>query len=165
MKHLSQLDATLLATLTLSGCASLLAPPVKPGDSQEQVIARLGAPTQTYTDGNTRLLAYAPGPFAQYSYMARIGADNKLISYDQVWTLENFRAIKINEATKSDVLRLVGQPTEARHYARVPYEAWTYGFKESGVWNSQMTVYFDEQNIVRKVENGPDPRFDDNRRW
>lgn len=26
-----------------------------------------------------------------------------------------------------------------------------------------MTVYFTDQGIVEKVENGPDPRFDDTR--
>jgi hypothetical protein len=26
-----------------------------------------------------------------------------------------------------------------------------------------MTVYFNDQGIVEKIENGPDPRFDDSR--
>jgi len=150
-------------TLSLSGCASLFTPPVAPGDTEDQVVARLGQPTAVYPDGNTHLLEYAGGAFGQYSYMARIGPDGRLISYQQVWTIENFRAIKIDQATKNDVLRLVGRPTEVTRYARIPYEAWNYGFKESGVWNSQMTVYFDDNGIVRKVENGPDPRFDDSR--
>lgn len=151
------------AAFSLTGCASLFAPAVNPGDTEGQVIARLGKPTAIYPDGNSHLLEYAAGPFGQYSYMARIGPDGKLISYAQVWTLQNFQSIKVDQATKADVLRLVGRPTEVMRYARIPYEAWNYGFKESGVWNSQMTVYFDDQGVVRKVENGPDPRFDDSR--
>lgn len=151
------------AALSLSGCASLFAPPPAAGDSEEQVVTRLGSPTAVYPDGNTRLLEYAPGPFGQYAYMARIGPDGRLISYEQVWTVQKFQSIKVDQATKNDVLRIVGQPTEVMRYARIPYEAWNYGFKESGVWNSQMTVYFDDNGIVRKVENGPDPRYDDSR--
>lgn len=148
---------------SLSGCAALLAPPVKPGDSEAQVVARIGKPTAVYHEGATHLLEYAAGAFGQYSYMARIDADGKLISYAQVWTLQNFQSIRVNQSNKTDVLRLVGHPTEVMRYARIPYEAWNYGFKESGVWNSQMSVYFDDQGIVRKVENGPDPRYDDSR--
>ncbi|MFL9922663.1 hypothetical protein PQR62_00205 [Herbaspirillum lusitanum] len=155
--------AVLLSAAALSGCASMFAPPPAAGDSEAQVLARLGPPTNVYPDGNTRLFEYAPGAFGQYSYMARIGPDQRLISYEQVWTLQRFQAIKVNQDTKADVLKQVGRPTEVTRYARIPFEAWNYGFKESGVWNSEMTVYFDDQGVVRKVENGPDPRFDDSR--
>jgi len=149
--------------LSLSGCASLFAPPVAPGASEAEVIARLGKPGAVYPDGNSHLLSYPGGAFGQYSYMARIGADGKLISYEQVWTLRNFQAIKVGQDSKEDVLRLLGQPTQVTRYARIPFDAWNYGFKESGVWNSQMSVFFDDQGIVQKVQNGPDPRYDDSR--
>ncbi|NUU03697.1 hypothetical protein [Herbaspirillum robiniae] len=157
------LAAALLATTFLGGCASLFQPPVAAGEPEEQVLARLGPPTNVYQDGNTRLFEYAAGAFGQYQYMARVGPDRRLISYQQVWTIENFHAIKVKQDTKEDVLRRVGRPTEITRYARIPFDAWNYGFKESGVWNSQMTVYFDDSGIVQKVENGPDPRFDDSR--
>jgi len=157
------LAAVVLASAALSGCASLLQPPVQPGESEEQVLNRLGQPSNVYQDGNTRLFEYAAGAFGQYQYMARIGPDRRLVSYQQVWTIENFHAIRVKQDTKEDVLHRVGRPTEITHYARVPFEAWNYGFKESGVWNSQMTVYFNDAGTVEKVENGPDPRFDDSR--
>ncbi|KAF1046670.1 MAG: hypothetical protein GAK35_00912 [Herbaspirillum frisingense] len=155
--------ATALAAAALSGCASLFQPPVQPGEVEENVLARLGPPTNVYQDGNTRLFEYAAGAFGQYQYMARVGPDHRLISYEQVWTSENFRAIRVKQDTKADVLRRVGRPTEITRYARIPFEAWNYGYKESGVWNSEMTVYFDDNGVVQKVENGPDPRFDDSR--
>ena len=157
------LAAVVLASAALSGCASLFQPPVQPGESEEQVLSRLGQPSNVYQDGNTRLFEYAAGAFGQYQYMARIGPDHRLVSYQQVWTIENFHAIRVKQDTKQDVLHRVGRPTEITHYARVPFEAWNYGFKESGVWNSQMTVYFNDAGTVEKVENGPDPRFDDSR--
>ena len=151
------------AVLGLAGCASLFQPPVNPGQSEEEVLTRLGAPSNVYQDGNTRLFEYGAGAFGQYQYMARIGPDRRLLSYQQVWTVENFQAIRPNVDTKQDVLNRVGRPTEITRYARIPYEAWNYGFKESGVWNSQMTVYFTDAGVVQKVENGPDPRYDDSR--
>ncbi|WP_044528675.1 hypothetical protein [Herbaspirillum sp. B65] len=158
-----RLAAALLAAASLAGCASLLQPPVQPGEPEDQVVARLGPPTNVYPDGNVRVFEYAAGAFGQYQYLARIGPDHRLISYAQVWTIENFRAIRPKQDTKLDVLRRVGRPTEVTRYARIPFEAWNYGYKESGVWNSQMTIYFNDQGIVEKVENGPDPRFDDSR--
>lgn len=158
-----RLISLLAATLCLGACSSLFGPPLAPGASEAEVIARLGQPAAIYPDGNSHLLSYPGGPVGQYSYMARIAADGTLISYTQVWTLRNFQSIRPGQDSKQDVLRLLGQPTKVMRYARIPYEAWNYGFKESGVWNSQMSVFFDDQGIVKKVENGPDPRFNDSR--
>ncbi|SFB23357.1 hypothetical protein SAMN04515620_12846 [Collimonas sp. OK607] len=162
MKHLFP---TLLASLLLSlgGCASLLAPPVNPGEPEAQVLARLGKPTGTYQDGNDVLLEYSRGPFGQATYMAKIGPDRKLVSYEQVLTLEKFATIKVNQFNENDVLRTIGKPIETIYYSRVKLNGWNYGYKESGVWNSMMTVYFDDSGIVRKLENGPDPRYEHTR--
>ncbi|AMO99211.1 smpA / OmlA family protein [Collimonas arenae] len=162
MKHIFSLLLTGLL-LVLTGCASLLAPPVNPGEPEAQVISRLGKPTGTYQDGNDTLLEYSRGYFGQATYMARIGPDQKLISYEQVLTLEKFATIKVNQFTEADVLRTVGKPIETIYYNRVKLNGWNYGFKESGVWNSMMTIYFDDKGIVRKLENGPDPRFEHTR--
>ena len=162
MKRLiPSLLSTVFSALILGGCA--FAPAVAPGEPESQVLARLGRPTAVYPEGNGKLLEYASGPFGQYTYMAHIGPDGNLISYEQVLTLQKFQSIKVNQDTKEDVLRIIGHPTEVMRYARIPFDAWNYGYKESGVWNSMMTVYFDDQGIVRKVENGPDPRYDDSR--
>jgi hypothetical protein len=34
-----------------------------------------------------------------------------------------------------------------------------FPYLENDFWRSEMAIYFDPQGIVRKVENGPDPRF------
>ena len=157
MKNLSRALLISLAVI-LAGCAV----PVNPGDPETQVISRLGKPTATYQDGNERLLEYDQGAFGQETHMARISPDGRLISYTQVLTLEQFAKIKVGQS-KNDVLRLVGHPLDTIFYSRVKLEGWNYGFKESGVWNSLMTVYFDEAGIVKKLENGPDPRFEHSR--
>ncbi|WP_395827031.1 outer membrane protein assembly factor BamE [Collimonas sp.] len=149
--------------LTLTGCASLMAPPVSPGEPETQVLARLSKPSGTYQDGNDVLLEYARGPLGQATYMARIGPDQRLISYEQVLTLEKFATIKVGQSNRADVLRTIGKPFETVYYDRIKLNGWNYAYKEAGVWNSEMTVYFDDSGIVRKLENGPDPRFEHSR--
>lgn len=158
MKNItSAIAITLLISLT--GCAI----PVTPGEPETQVISRLGKPDATYQNGNERILEYGHGAFGQSTYMAHIGPDGLLISYEQVLTLAKFATIKVGLANKDDVLRTIGHPIDTIFYDRVKLEGWNYGYKESGVWNSLMTVYFDQDGIVRKLENGPDPRFEHSR--
>jgi hypothetical protein len=145
--------------LGLSGCA-MFGPSPAPGDTIAQVEAKRGQPSAIYQDGNDRLLSYSPGYWGQYAYMARIGPDGRLKSYEQVWTNEKFALIKPNISTKDDVLRIVGAPTRIGGYARSPYIAWNYGYKEANVWNSMMTIYIDNNGVVRGLENGPDYRYD-----
>ncbi|HTD06298.1 hypothetical protein [Undibacterium sp.] len=152
------LSAILLASL--SACVGWGIGTIHPGETEAQVRAELGSPTNVYQDGDQHLLEYSRGRMTQATHMARIGADGKLVSYEQVLTLQKFAEIKVGESNKEAVLRIVGQPHEKEHYARSDLEAWSYGFKESGAWDSFMSVYFDQSGIVRKMENGPDPLRD-----
>lgn len=156
MKRLTLLILSLL--LMLSGCASIFTTPT-PGTSVQEVIALKGQPDAEYQDGNTRLLEWSVGPWAQYAYMARIGPDDRLISYEQVLTREKFGTIQINRFTKNDVLKTVGHPTETDFLPLIDREVWAYRYKEEGIWNSMMYIYFDNQGIVRRMENGLDPMY------
>ncbi len=146
--------------VSLSSCASWGVGTIHPGETEDQVRAELGTPTNVYQDGDQHLLEYSRGRMTQATHMARIGADGKLVSYEQVLTMQKFAEIKVGEADKAAVLRIVGQPHEKDYYPRTELEAWSYGFKESGAWDSFMSVYFDKGGIVRKLENGPDPLRD-----
>jgi len=156
-------DALLAALLiTLGGCA---APIVNPGETEADVIGKLGRPTHRFKDGPEHLLEYMKGPAGQQTFMARIGPDNKVISYEQVLTSAKFATIKVNSATKTDVLRTIGTPSETSYLSRVDLEVWSYPYKENGVWDSEMHVHFDKKGIVRKMQNGPDPRRDPDAHW
>ena len=98
----------LAASLTLAGCASVFTP-LTPGMPVQEVIALKGPPAIQYPDGNTTILEWPAGEWSQYAYMARIGPDGKLISYDNVRTREQFAKIKVNQFNKNDVLRTIGQ--------------------------------------------------------
>jgi hypothetical protein len=142
---------------SLNSCANWGKAPVHPGQIESEVISSLGQPTHVYPDGASHLLEYMHGRMGQTTYLARIGPDGKLVSYDQVLTSQMFGTIRIGEADKDKVLRTVGAPSETRFYTLSQLEAWSYPFKESGVWDSLMSVYFDKTGIVRKLESGPDP--------
>lgn len=159
MKYLSK-NLMFAGVLGLSGCATMFGPAPTPGDTVAQVEAKRGQPSAIYQDGSDKVLAYSPGYWGQYAYMARIGPDGHLKSYEQVWTNEKFADIKPNVSTKDDVLRTVGQPSAVGKYARSPYIAWNYGYKEAGVWNSMMTIYLDDNGVVRGLQNGPDHRYE-----
>jgi hypothetical protein len=149
----------------LAACSTLFPPPVNVGDTETDVIAKRGPPTHRYEDGRDHLLEYMHGPWGQETYMARIGPDGRIISFEQVLTTQKFATIKIGEATKSDVLRIIGHPSEISYLSLSELEVWSYPYKENRVWNSLMHVHFDKSGIVRKMLNSPDTRFEEDMRF
>ena len=157
MMRMFRMSAAVLALAGLSACAT--GPPVHPGQTEAEVIARLGRPTHVYQDGASRLLEYMHGPMGQTTDMARIGTEGRLVSFEQVLTIQKFGTIKPGEADKDQVLRTIGAPSETHFYPASQLEAWSYPFKENGIWDSLMSVFFDKAGIVRKLQNGPDPDY------
>lgn len=159
MWRLFRISAVLAILFGLAACANLGMPPVHPGQTEAEVVARLGPPTHVYPDGASRLLEYMHGPMGQATELARIGPDGRLVTYEQVLTMHTFATIKVGEADKNSVLRTIGAPSETRYFPASRLEEWSYPFKENGVWDSLMAVYFDKAGIVRKLQNGPDPNY------
>jgi hypothetical protein len=147
-----------LLALMLSACAGFGKPALAPGATEADVVARFGRPTHVYQDGDIRFLEYMHGPMGQTTDMARIGPDGRLQSLEQVLTMEKFAAIVPNQTRKEQVLRTVGAPSETKFYRHVGMDGWNYPFKESNTWDSMMTIYVDNTGLVRRMENGPDPR-------
>ncbi|MYN45155.1 hypothetical protein GTP23_08780 [Pseudoduganella sp. FT93W] len=142
-------------TLALCACAGLQAPPA--GSSEAAVLASLGQPTGRYTqDGNT-LLEYAQGPLGQSTYMATLGPDGRLISFEQVLTSEKFASVALKRDTKQNILARFGRPNDVVHYASVEGDVWLYRYKEQRAWDSMMHVEFDRNGVVQAMVNGPDP--------
>lgn len=129
------------------------------GDSAAQVLAARGTPTHRYRVGSEELLEYMHGPYGQETWMARIGSDGKLISFEQVLTDEKFATLKLGVTNKQDVLHTIGAPSEQTYFPLSRLEAWTYPYKQYGIWDSLMHVHFDHAGIVRKLEITPDMRF------
>ena len=155
--------ATPVLLAVLGGCASLGGPPPQPGEPRTAVEARLGRPTAIYQLPTGPELEYATGPYGQYTYMARFGPDDKLISYEQVLDTPGFARIKVGLSTQQDVLHTLGRPTEKSYLSIPKLVVWSYRYKESGAWDSMMHVHFDHDGIVRMMMNGPDPDKEERR--
>ena len=149
-----------LAMLSMLGCAGV---PPNVGEPISAVEAKLGKPTGVYSKPGETRLEYATGPFGQFTYMATIGPDGRLTSYEQVLTGEKYATINVDQATKQDVLYTLGRPAETSYLSRQKLEVWSYRYKESGVWNSMMHVHFDDGGIVRMMQNGPDMEREERR--
>jgi outer membrane protein assembly factor BamE (lipoprotein component of BamABCDE complex) len=153
--------AMLAGTVLLGGCGTIIRHFPSPGDTTDQVVAKMGHPTAVYPEGNGQQFEYATGPMGEYTWMAHMGPDGRLVKFEQVLTGEKFATIKIDHATKADVLRTIGHPAETSYLALRDWEVWSYRYLESDVWYSMMNVEFDRNGIVRRMENGPDPRYRD----
>ncbi|MGH8853209.1 MAG: outer membrane protein assembly factor BamE domain-containing protein [Telluria sp.] len=151
---------TLASLLGLGGCGTVFRQAPSVGDPVALVQQKMGTPTAIYRDGPDQVYEYATGPMGQQTTMARIGADGRLASYEQVLTGEKFASIKVDAATRDEVLRTLGRPAEKSRVALKDYEVWSYRYKEAGVWNSLMHVHFDQQGVVRQMLNGPDPMYE-----
>jgi hypothetical protein len=144
-----------LLALLLFGCA---APPLFPDEPESSVLAKRGQPVARYRVGSEQWLEYPSGPFGQQTWFAHIGADGKLKLWEQVLTQQKFASIVPDHASKEDVLHTIGHPAETSYLSLPKLEVWSYRYKENGVWDSMMHVHFDKDGIVRKMQNGPDPR-------
>lgn len=148
----------------LAGCAQFGAPPPQPGDSADAVRARLGQPTQVYRSGADTVLEYAYGPLGQQTWMARLGPDGRLRSYEQVLTSARFAAVRPGVDTQDSILLAFGRPARVTRYASVDGDVWLYRYKEQDVWNAMMAVEFDRRGVVQALVNGPDEEREARRR-
>jgi hypothetical protein len=161
MNKTRTLAALLALALGVSGCGALSRKPAV-GTPLADVTARYGQPSATYPDPDGgQVLEYRGQPMGQFQHMARIGADGRLLSYDQVLTSDNFAKVQIGRWNKDDILRHFGRPAEVSRVRLDDREVWSYRYKEDGVWNSMMNVYFNGRNVVLKLQNTPDPLLDE----
>lgn len=154
------LAVLLAASIGLSGCAGVMREPPVAGDTVQAVIGKFGQPSARHHGPGGEVFEYSSGPLSQHTWMARFGPDGRLTSFEQVLSSDGFARIKIDSATRAEVLRLLGQPAERSRVAMNNYEVWSYRYKESGVWDSMMHVHFDQAGVVRMLMNGPDPVYD-----
>lgn len=154
---------TVVLLSVLASCAGIVRTTPSPGDPREVVVAKFGQPTGIYRTATGEVLEYASGPFGQWTWMARLGPDGRLVRFEQVLTGEQFATLKIGVATRQDVLHTLGRPAERSHLDLPDLEVWSYRYQESGVWNSMMHVHFNRAGVLAMMQNGPDPMFEEKR--
>jgi hypothetical protein len=151
----------IVTALALSACSTFSRTPPA-GTPLADVTAKLGKPDAVYPDpAGGQVLEYRGQPMGQYNHMAHIGADGRLVSYEQALTSANFAKVQPARWTKDDVLRNFGRPAEVSRDRVNNDEVWSYRYKQDGIWNSYMNIYFNGRGEVRRTENTPDPLLDD----
>jgi hypothetical protein len=144
MKPAATLTMLSLAAL-LGGCAgagSLVA-----GQSTEaDVRARMGAPTDTRTEGGDKLWEYATGPEGFHTRLVRIGADGRVKEVTELLTEQQFAKITPGKTTKAEVKNLLGRPSDETNYRAGL--TWSWRHLKGGVQPGYMIVKFNPNDTV-----------------
>ena len=159
MMRFPRLLSIAVLALLFSGCSMFQKP--YPGMLESELVGIRGKPDAEYLDGDIKTLEWTAPATGQYTYMARIAPDGRMVSDEQVLTVERFSSLKPGISTKYDVLRTVGHPNrlESEYLSLPESEVWAYRYKEEGVWNSMMSIHFDRKGVVKRLENGIDPLY------
>ena len=150
--------ATWLAAAALAGCASLQPPQATPGQTEAEVVARLGPPTGRYTlPAGGQRLEYATGPYGRTTVMVDLGPDGRVTASEQVLTEANFMKVR-NGMPRVEVLRMLGRPAEkAGEYMDRQTWSWRYPTYEC-LW---ARITFEPDGTVRGGASlMTDPRCD-----
>lgn len=145
----------LAAAALLAACASnpYNASGVKPGETRDAVLARLGKPRATVRlpDGGERL-QYSLQPYGQYAWMVDLDGAGKVVQSRQVLNLIDFSRIEPGRWTREDVEREFGPPASIDGVASWAGPIMTYRWTDgSGMF---YWVYLDMQGVVRRAHPG-----------
>ena len=100
------------AAAWLTGCAGLQPPQATPGQTEAEVVARLGPPTGRYTlPAGGQRLEYATGPYGRTTVMVDLGGDGRVTASQQVLTEANFAKVR-HGMSRDEVLLMLGRPAE-----------------------------------------------------
>ena len=145
-----------LAAVLLAACA----PSVQTGASMGEVQTQLGKPVDIAKapDGDT-LWWYPKGPYGQFTYLARFVADQRVKSFAQVLTLDNFAKIQTG-MTKDQIRLMFGPPGESYTYRNLNEDAWFWRYQAPVADARIYGVYFDRTtNRVKSISDQKDELF------
>jgi hypothetical protein len=132
---------------------------LKPGQSEADVRARMGEPTDraTLPNGGSRL-DYARGPMGGHTYRIDLDASGRVQGLQQILTEANFETVRRGEA-KADVRERLGRPSEQRVGWRGVGEVWSYryDYRFQCRWFQVWLV----EDRVREAAYAPDPVCDE----
>ena len=141
----------------IAGCAGYDPGPLKPGDSEAAVVARMGPPTERVRrDGGERLV-YARGPMGQHTWMVELGSDGRVGRIYQA--LEPARLAAVKPGMSQDDLRdQLGPPSEQRALAFEGRRLWAWRYPTYEC--SWFVVTLNAGGRVLDAGYMPDPRCD-----
>jgi hypothetical protein len=147
------------ALIALGGCATSYGPQaLKTGASVDEVKAMLGAPTGQYASDGGERIEYARGPYGKHTYMLDMDARGHLVRWQQVLSEDRFNALKVG-ASRDDVLRTLGHPSETSVLPRQRTTLWSYRYETP--FCQWFQVGIDAGGKVVDTGYGPDPMCED----
>ena len=147
--------------MLLAGCAGYSPGNLRPGQSEADLRARMGAPTGRYAfaDGGAQV-EYARGPMGKHTYMVDVDSAGRVRGWQQVLTEANFESVAIAEP-QADVRRQLGRPSEVRVGWRGVGEVWSYRYES--LFCRWFQVWLVEGR-VREASFASDPMCEEARR-
>ena len=152
----------LASLLWLSSCALHPFSTVKPGMTQGDVVARLGAPGAVVAISQGTRLQYSGQPTGQFAFMIDLDASGRVFSARQVLNARDFARIEPGKWTRDDVLREFGPPALVDHVASWPGDILTYRWYD--LQDLFYWVYLDGKQVVQRAHPGMEFRNSPNDR-
>ena len=148
------------SALALGACAHF-GPPAEPGQSEADVVRRLGPPTDRYTlEGGATRLEYATGPYGRETWMIDLDASGKVLVANQVLNELNFAEFQKHARgmSRQELLLRLGRPGEKRGGGWQGGEVWSWRYPTNNCLWFQVSIGAD--GFVRDGIYNIDPRCD-----
>ena len=120
----------------------------------------MGQPADKRVNGSETWLYYPRQPYGYVTYVARIGADGKLVAIEQRLTDENVAKIERNKTTTDQVRELMGPPYTAMNFPRMKRDIWEYRYRSlQSTVPYALYVQFSPDGVTREVYSISDPDY------
>jgi hypothetical protein len=147
------------ALAALTGCASYSGSTLTPGVSTAgEVDALMGPAADRRVVADETHYYYPRHPYGGHAYVARIGADGRLIDIEQRLTEDSLKKLVRDVTRAPEVGELFGPPWLAERYANLEREIWTYPMHASPI-PKHLYVQFSADGVLREVYYMDDPRY------
>lgn len=139
----------LVGAVALGACAF---GPVQPGMTRDEVLARMGSPTEVVAIGAGTRLQYSGQPAGRFATMVDLDAAGSVVAARQVLNARDFARIEVGRWTREDVEREFGPPAAVDRVASWPHDIMTYRWHD--MTDLFFWVYLDQDKVVRRTGQG-----------
>ena len=142
-----------IAVLFMAGCASYDGRSLVPGTSRAaDVQALMGEPAEKLAAGNGDTVWFYPRlPAGRQTYAVRLSPGGVVLGVEQRLTEANLRNIVAGTTTMKDVRLLLGPPFRTVRFERQQRLVWDYPMYDDMRAESNLSVQFSYDGIVREV--------------
>lgn len=156
--HVRSMAALALGAAMLAGCAVWQGPQLARGQTEGEVRAQLGPPTDRYAmGGGVQRLQWVGGPFGRETWRVDFGPDGRSLAFEQVLTRRHLFAFaqRAQGMDEAQLLRELGRPAEKRPNGWGGGQTWSWRYVTNDcLW---WQVSLDKDGKVIGAGDGPDP--------